>query len=264
MREEREQAAVVVLSPHRDDAAFSCGLLMTLCAERGTPVRVVNVFTRSEYAPYLSAERQDDRLEQVTAARLEEDRALVRRLRETSQAEVALEDLGLEDAPVRLSLPVERVLAKPLSAEEVRSEAQGIAQRLQSLVADDGALVFAPLGLGGHVDHEIVREAAVMAWPCERLALYEDLPYVARLPEEEKIHAIREALGGTAAAEPIVVPGDVDNGAERKRELAGLYPSQVDATVVNEMSDYAERAGGERFYPCAALEGRLHGLLRRG
>ena len=59
---------VVVLSPHRDDAAFSCGLLLGALLAAGAGVTIVNVCTVSDYAPYLRNDGSD-RIRQVTAAR---------------------------------------------------------------------------------------------------------------------------------------------------------------------------------------------------
>lgn len=42
---------VLVLSPHRDDAAFSCGLILHELLSAGHSVSIVNVCTVSRYAP---------------------------------------------------------------------------------------------------------------------------------------------------------------------------------------------------------------------
>ena len=60
-----EKLGVVILSPHREDAAFSTGLLLWACALARMPAVAVNVFTRSEYAPYLDGSG----LEAVSVAR---------------------------------------------------------------------------------------------------------------------------------------------------------------------------------------------------
>lgn len=250
---------MVVLSPHRDDAAFSCGLLLSLCAGRGVPVRIVNVFTRSEYAPYLALDPATEPLDIVSAARREEDLALLRCLGPAC----SMDDLDLLDAPVRLGLTVERVLSDPLSSAEVAKAAEALARNLSmGAGADATALVFAPLALGDHVDHRIVREAACKAFPCERLAFYEDLPYAARLPGDAPGAAVRDLLHGSDLTQPIVVAAPDGNNGALKRELAMLYPSQIEQGVADEMASYADRVGGERFYACAEHWPHMEGVLR--
>ena len=124
---ERPPFQVTILSPHRDDAAFSCGLLLSRCAELGVPVRIVNVFTRSAYAPYLAGGAGADEVETVSAARLAEDRALVERM----GAGCRMDDVGLTDAPVRVGLRVDRVMAEPLRLS--------IDVRVQAAMRDGGA-----------------------------------------------------------------------------------------------------------------------------
>src|SRR5262249_26817718 len=49
------------------------------------------------------------------------------------------------------------------------------------LLADrsPGALFYAPLGIGGHVDHQLVHRAAVRGIEPHRVGFYEDFPYAA-------------------------------------------------------------------------------------
>ena len=232
---------------------------MTLCVEQGVQVHVINVFTRSAYAPHLPLSTGTDALEAVSAARLGEDRALQQRI----GAGCRMQDLDWTDAPVRLGVALEQVLAGPLPPEQQRTEAGRLAQELRGALTSEAALVFAPLALGGHVDHTLVRDAALLAVPCERLALYEDLPYAARLADAEIREAVSAILGGQAAGEPIAVSAGGESGGARKRELAGLYPSQIDRAVVDEIGQYTERIGGERFYACAERAAVSRVLPRR-
>ena len=66
---------IVVISPHRDDAAFSLGLSIGCWLDAGHAVNVVNCFTRSAYAPYAEFEfiHSNDRMARVSALRLRED-----------------------------------------------------------------------------------------------------------------------------------------------------------------------------------------------
>jgi len=101
---------VLVLSPHRDDAAFSCGLLLLNLLTSGARLTIANVCTVSDYAPYLPEEVYD-RVNQVTAVRAAEDAVFARRLAKDAavdESSVVFLDLGWQDAPIRLGIENEQ------------------------------------------------------------------------------------------------------------------------------------------------------------
>ena len=103
---------IAVVSPHRDDAAFSCGALLWALRRSPATITVVNLFTRSVYAPYLPATAAQEEA-MVTAVRRAEDDAFLRRLHQEG-VDAKRIDLHLFDAPLRLALPVESVVEQPL------------------------------------------------------------------------------------------------------------------------------------------------------
>jgi LmbE family N-acetylglucosaminyl deacetylase len=185
---------LIVLSPHLDDAVLSCGALMTHAVRR-TSVTVVSYFTEAGPAPYtLSARRY---LRQVRARDAE---ALYRQRRAEDRA--ALEPLGIvcvhagltealfrrcADRPSRLGLA--RLLpelahvypsyrAHVTSGQLAAADAGTLraARDLIDRVAGSGpSLVLAPLGVGGHVDHVLVRTAAESSGAT--VVYYSDFPY---------------------------------------------------------------------------------------
>ena len=66
---------IVVVSPHRSDAAFSLGLAVGSWLEQGHTVEVMNVFTRTEHAPYSDVDslHPNDRMSFASAVRKRED-----------------------------------------------------------------------------------------------------------------------------------------------------------------------------------------------
>ena len=92
---------ILILSPHRDDAAFSLGLAIDTWLAAGHRVQVLNFFTQSLYAPYSDAEslHQNDRVSFVSAVRRREDIAWNKLLRDRLE----FHDLDLQDAPLRLN-----------------------------------------------------------------------------------------------------------------------------------------------------------------
>ena len=103
-----------------------------------------------------------------------------------------------------------------------------------------GAVFYAPLGVGGHVDHKIVRAGAVaLAGLGSTVLFYEDFPYAAKQPD-----AVETALAETPvdwASE--LVPIDVDPKIAAFRG----YASQLVAVFGDEANvepmtrDYAAR-----------------------
>jgi LmbE family N-acetylglucosaminyl deacetylase len=91
-----------------------------------------------------------------------------------------------------------------------------VAQIAGQLTEIDAAVWYAPLGVGNHVDHQLALVAARAAKLSPRL--YEDFPYVARLPAEP----VAARLGASVAME-------VDVRAEMDAKVAAIacYRSQL-------------------------------------
>src|SRR5689334_18317690 len=92
---------LTVLSPHQDDAGLSLAMTIRAASRRGIRIRIVNCFTISTYAPHSDARTADA----VGAVRVAEDREFAARIGDG----IEVVDLGLEDAPIRLSCRVEDV-----------------------------------------------------------------------------------------------------------------------------------------------------------
>ena len=235
--------SVVILSPHRDDAAFSCGILMTLLMEQRVPVTILNVFTISAYAPYAPTGTS---AATITVIRRLEDEALVRRLGPGAK----LHDLAELDAPLRLHISESDVLAHPLSPAHFKEQVGRLVPRFRPLAAFD--LVLLPLALGDHIDHQICRQAGGLAAGSDRIVYYEDLPYAARLPADSPVIERHTASLNATPFESAIISSP--HAVTLKRELALLYPSQIASEVVEEMSAYAGSLGGaERLYTCSSL-----------
>ena len=92
-----------MLSPHRDDAAFSLAIAITNWLTARHTVTILNVFTRSRYAPYSDAAfvHENDQLSYVSAIRLREDEHFLRRITEALpkglKSNLHMVDLNLKD-----------------------------------------------------------------------------------------------------------------------------------------------------------------------
>ncbi len=224
------------VSPHLDDAVLSCAALMrrmTRCA----PVTVVTLFSAASPPPHtraartflrqcspgpgpttgalsLFAERRREDVEVLDGlglrhVHLGHPDALFRRRRDPSgllaRAGRVLPELDHRYPTFRFDIALGRVSRGDRELRET----------LTAEVADlaRGAVVFAPLGVGRHVDHLLARAVG------EHLGavFYADFPYTVRDPRAEA------AAAGTLRPWPWA-----DDLAVRRPAIAG-YRTQVDA-----------------------------------
>jgi LmbE family N-acetylglucosaminyl deacetylase len=247
-----EGARLVVVSPHLDDAALSCGELLSRPGRAATAV-VLTLFTECSAPRTLSASaylRQcgvpADRAGQLYADRRGEDSAALDGLG------VRWEHAGLEDALFRKredASPGWRAAAGRLLPEllhvyptyrwhvargRVSPRDTGVLARVASLLdaevdrerAHGPVVLVAPLGVGGHVDHVLARDAAREAGRRAGAPVlhYADVPYslqAAPDPAFTARHALRQVpLGGSGRAKQELV-------RQYATQAAALFPGGV-------------------------------------
>lgn len=221
-------AELLVLSPHRDDAIFSLAIALgrwSSCAR----ISILNFFTTSSYAPRVRVE--DCSAANLSRIRRREDRRALRSVVEG----IRVIDCGLLDAPIRLGVQTAAVSGPDASA--VRTEdVELVAEQVRRLARKASAII-GPLGLGNHIDHRTVREAAMRVVPPKRLAFYEDLPYATWTTEEQ-------LTGIVAGLRRPLLPKLVRPAAcnvFRKRGLARLYSSQIAPAEAGMIAGYSAK-----------------------
>jgi LmbE family N-acetylglucosaminyl deacetylase len=245
---------ILTLSPHRDDAAFSLAIAITAWLRSRHTVTILNIFTRSRYAPYSDAAfvHENDELSYVSAMRLREDEHFLRRTTETLpkglKSNLHMLDLNLKDAPIRLRIPLEELSNTPINSADPSIEKIRKTLAKQAEAGAMEALVL-PAALGKHVDHLTVREAAMPFTSTIPTAFYEDLPYATTHPSAATdLESLRESA--EQRNEPLsAVIYRVDSALEYKRRLVLGYASQIDDEAGTLISDFATRYnGGERLW----------------
>ncbi len=236
----------IYLSPHLDDAVFSCGGRMHREVGEGLSVLIATVATApaparmSRYAArfHRRAGLGADAMER----RREEDREAARRL----GAETL--HLGLPDAIYRVDPQGGRPFYPRWWALLGRARAgDPLAPLLRRALEElpDSEILLAPFAIGGHVDHRLTREAAESACADRRLVWWEDFPYLARWPRPGP----RPGDGWKSAT----IALDRANLEARCRAMAA-YGSQVRSMFRGEakMRRLVERSvrktGGERYW----------------
>lgn len=250
-------ADYIYLSPHMDDAALSCGGTIYTQARSGASVVIATAFAADPQRPLSpfaeslherwAASMGDTAPGSIVRVRCREDRAAAAELGHNVRAMHGL----IADAIYRYDSSSDG----PLYASEeaifgpVAEEDPALTVLLAAPPLPAGSQIAAPLGIGGHVDHVILRQA-VERWnlPRERVRYYEDYPYVAAGEE-----AVQAVLGDPDDWQPIVVPLD-EEALAAKIAAMGAYASQIstfwadEAAMAEAIREHAERIGGERYW----------------
>ena len=191
----------LALSPHLDDAAFSCGGTLALLARSGWTVTVVTAFTRSVPAPsgFALACQLDKGLPpdaDYMALRRAEDAAACAAL----GARPAWLDFA--EAPHRGYADAGMLFAAPLEEDGIVAP---LARALSEHLASAPDVVLAPQAVGGHVDHVVLVRALRTVLPAGLPVLWwTDFPYSTR-PDS---HPTRPFAGEMAGLPECVVAGD--------------------------------------------------------
>jgi LmbE family N-acetylglucosaminyl deacetylase len=209
----------VYLSPHLDDAIFSCGGAIAAATEEGARVLVVTVCTAAASGRGSAFARQVHQAWGLDGARVrevrlaEDDRAL---------ATVGADGLRLEflDAIYRcpdLYDDDRRLFGELAAADPLPASLPGTVKALAARWP--AARFFLPLAVGGHVDHRITQATAGALGGME-LAFYEDLPYAF---EPGAVAARLDQLGLSLSPEEV----EVTRTFPRKLAAVEAYASQL-------------------------------------
>ncbi len=167
----------LALSPHLDDAAFSCGGLLAACADAGWRVVVATLFTRSVAAPtgFALACQLDKGLGaevDYMALRREEDRAAC--------AELGALPCWLDfaEAPHRGYGSAASLFAAPHPDDGVETALRPAILGLIEQHRPD--LLLAPQCIGGHVDHVLTARTLQATGTAAPVLWWRDFPYAMR------------------------------------------------------------------------------------
>ena len=228
------------VSPHLDDVVFSCGGTLALLADRGWRTVMVTAFTATVLPAtgFALACQLDKGLApevDYMALRRDEDREAAAIL------DVAdLRWLDLPEAPHRGYDSAPALFDRIRIGDDIW---RALADRLERLIAEvEPSQIFAPQGLGSHVDHRQTIRAVQASAGDNPVAWYRDTPYAIRNPE----------------AAPFVLEPDagavgIDDTIGRKIEASCAYASQIGFQfgakneVASALTNFARSEGGEKF-----------------
>jgi LmbE family N-acetylglucosaminyl deacetylase len=237
----------IYLSPHLDDAALSCGGWIWETAKAGGQAAIWSLCAGDPPPGPLSAyaESLHERWEtgrEAVARRRAEDLCACRRLGAAAR-HFAIPDCiyrrsPLDGSPLYNSDAAIFGRLDPLEAALAGSLRGELAAALPA-----GANLVCPLGLGGHVDHQLVRAAAESLG--QPLWYYADYPYV--LQEGPALERL------SAGLRPLSCPVSA-GGLQAWAEAVACYRSQIStfwpdaAAMEAELHAYSRAYGGVRLW----------------
>jgi LmbE family N-acetylglucosaminyl deacetylase len=246
-----ERPTLVILSPHPDDAVLAVGGLLTHYTRLGGHVVIVTVFAgsppdhMSSLARHLYAD--DPHRDEITHTRRLEDLAAGHQVHAQVVQLPHLEAL-YRSAPdgTPLYTNLRQIFSAPTT--EVEATAEHLARHwLAGDLLPANADIVTPLGIGGHVDHRIVRRAAETAHDLAgretfRLHYYEDQPYASRRQQQRWHHLIPQHSAPTV--HPITDAEwqqKIDAIACHTSQIALLWPNGQ--SFQDELRSYADTVG---------------------
>jgi LmbE family N-acetylglucosaminyl deacetylase len=189
---------IYILSPHFDDAVLSCGMLIYTLKGKAD-ITVINIFTNSHNGPYtFSAKKFLKTAGYSDASKLYEDRMKEDRLALEFTGAKSRE-IGLTDSLFRRHGGVTKLgkifpeidhvyptyrwhILKDIAKKDYASKS--LERNLRKFIPQN-AIVFAPFGIGNHVDHKLTRIVAEKLF--RNLFYYTDFPYNIRNDESGKL-----------------------------------------------------------------------------
>ncbi len=222
------QNQIIFEEPHSDDFALSLGGLALKWKETGRKnINVYNVFSRSNYKAKDAAGNKDfleERILSVTATRIREEINCLNFLGAN------LITLGEKDAPLR-GYELQTKKFEFVNAKRDKKDTL-VLRKLIELYKKHLSLnceVYTVLGIGGHTDHLLVRDAVIKAvlelkkkgMLKARVAFCEDIPYT----EIFGIKSDKNALAFIKKYNLISITYPID--LEAKLKLLNFYKSQI-------------------------------------
>lgn len=214
---------IIFLSPHIDDVCFSLGVLAK-ASQRGW---LINIFNVSGYLPGMHGLKQEGFVSKVTSIRKLEDEAFA------DAASLTIVSLDLLDAPLRGLKPLD---SKP-SEKEMEYVEGTLFNKLAEIGSEFGqkALLLAPAGIGGHIDHLTIRD-----WAISNLSelnskysvgFYEDLHYAS--DPEVRRSDLRDLMNHVPKQHQLTRIRYPINDVSEKLDLLRIYQSQFPKKDVN-------------------------------
>lgn len=251
---------VLVVEPHMDDAILSVGGLMW-SLRKSCEFTLVTVGGRSNFTSYYVMRREFFDIDKVSQLRKAESNIVMQLLGGKHV------DLALSEAPLRYRdgnwkldwfkqhrKSVGGFIGHSTTDRDIESWAVPLEQALAETEADE---IWMPLGIGGHADHELTRNACLRILARkptlasdQAIYFYQDVPYVNsfRAHASQLLCVLRDA--GAQLDQRLE---DVSQAFDAKLRLLSIYGSQFKMSYMAPKVDAAARhasTGNGRHFEC--------------
>ncbi len=226
----------IYLSPHLDDAVYSCGGLIWEQSQQGRKVEIWTIFAGDPPGEPLTglAEELHQKWElgrDAVKIRRQEDREACQIL-DAAQRHFYYQDCIYRTAPAgEAYYQTEEDLFAGMDPRETE-----LIDDLSARLAEElprGVEIVVPLGIGNHVDHEITRKAASRL--NRHLLYYADFPYAREGEGENILRFLKDSLEWQPLRFPVTEPG-----LEQWTRAALQYGSQFSTFWADEAQLSAE------------------------
>lgn len=233
---------IFILSPHIDDAAFCLTLNIAKFVTANLPVTLINCFTISAFTTIDCGVKGR---EKVSLLRQKEDQEF----NKLFNSEINIINLDLLDAPLRNNYIHQFNQFNPAELDLI--------EKIKSFLAVNAdGLILCPLALGNHIDHTLCVEAVVQLHQNKQILFYEDLPYTARVSQEE-INGHIEDLERKLSVKLVNYTDGFKNSKIDKERAIRVYESQMNDEICLEIISYMHQLGGERLWGEVDIINRL-------
>jgi LmbE family N-acetylglucosaminyl deacetylase len=228
---------VLVVSPHPDDAVLALGGLLTRSAAHSVNAFSVETWT---HHPYYAA-----RPALAGHLLLEEERVASKIIGVTSSF------LGFVDAADRPEWRDGFLITDPMNVTGIVREPALFTRLMDRIEGEHNGeeTVYAPLGVGGHIDHLICREAVLelvrqRRLDAVRLAFYEDLPYANFTDPVEVAGRLSDRLSVMGMRRLFPTHFALSNAEiDTKREALRVYRLQIREGIIRRVLHYGRALG---------------------
>ncbi len=230
------------ISPHLDDVAFSCGGTLARLAADDWQTILCTVFTKS--VPHPKGFALACQLDKGLSPEI--DYMKLRRAEDYQAAKILnageVLHLNFAEAPHRGYQSATELFAEVKKEDEIWKAVAEYLGLLDDIHHPD--LIFAPQGLGNHVDHRQTIRAVGKAAAAEKIRWYRDTPYAIRQPFAPPADLPFDSLSE--------IPHDITPFLECKIAACAAYASQINfqfggADQLKTVLQQFHRSEAERF-----------------
>jgi LmbE family N-acetylglucosaminyl deacetylase len=225
---------IQVFSPHFDDAVLSVGQHVLSWRSAGYEVEVITVCTEFETS-VLSYDSQDfvdncgaPNLAEFRKIRANEDKKAMKKIGVSSYSWMGVTDGGFRESNGKPVYRTHNELFSGVIADR-KERTKELQQKISSYLKKH-AIVIAPLGVGQHADHLLVKECLGQLVPQKQLCWYMDIPYAFQAHN----------WSGRQTQEFWTMPRSIHWGSKEKQLALDAYATQLPILFPHGMWEYPE------------------------